>query len=101
RCTVSAATLSTLFCGPLLPPEIVDAVTGPPAFFPSDRGSFDPSGARSLSPPRHDLAPAQCKVFGAGCSSGCDSASCPMLADLDDVAVVSGAAPSPFAAGPV
>ena len=94
------STVDDFFCRPLLPSEIVDALTCPTAFFNSDKGMFDPGGRRVLYPPRHDVAAAQCRLPSGGCTSGCDSVACTMLADLDDLAAVSGATPSPFAGVP-
>src|SRR5262249_19857667 len=94
------STLDNFFCRPLLPTEVVDATTCATSFFNSDKGKFAPSGTTSLYPPRNDVAASQCKVFGPTCSSGCDNVACTMLADLDDVAAVSGATPNPFAPPP-
>ena len=87
------STLDNFFCRPLLPSEVVDAVTCPTPFFNSDKGKFATDGSRSLYPPRHDVAASQCKL-------PTDSAACMMLADLDDVAAISAATPSPFAPAP-
>ena len=86
------STLDNFYCRPLLPSEIVDAVTCPTSIFNSDKGMFAADGSKSLYPPRHDVAASDCK--------SADSSACPMLADLDDVAAISGATPSPFAAAP-
>lgn len=96
----AGSTIDNFFCRPLLPTEIVDAVTCPTSIFSSDKGTFDPTGRRVLYPPRHDVAAGQCHLATRGCVAGCDAPACTMLADLDDVAAVSGATPNPYLHAP-
>ncbi|HJZ84086.1 MAG TPA: CFI-box-CTERM domain-containing protein [Polyangia bacterium] len=92
----------TFYCRPLQRNELVDAVTCPtPGGFSSDKGRFDATGKKVLYPPRHDVPASMCRVRGSTCTSSCnDDIACTMLADLDDVAAISAATPSPTDHGP-
>jgi hypothetical protein len=99
----SWSTSENYWCRPLSRTEIVDALTCPTPIFNSDKGMF--TSSKSLYPPRHDVPASECKVAGIspGCNSNAsckDSPDCLMLADLDDVAAVSGATPTPYATTP-
>jgi len=83
----SSSTSENFYCRPLQHREIVDALTCPTPLFNSDKGKFGPG--TSLYPPRHDVA-------AASCHPPDNTTACPMLADLDDIAAVSGATPSPY-----
>jgi hypothetical protein len=78
------------FCRPMLPGEIVDAVTCPSGTFRSDKGKLDPT-AVSFYPPRTDLfdSGALCPPIivdrGTSCDDG-DSAQYGFLNDVDTVA---------------
>ncbi len=72
------------YCRPLLPQEIVDAVTCPTPRFSSCKGKLDPA-LRSPYPPRGDLA-----SFEAG-----DAPDAEQLAALDDLDAVATATPRP------
>jgi hypothetical protein len=84
------------FCRPMLPTEIVDAVTCPSGTFRSDKGKLDPTRV-SYYPPRTDLfdsgslCPPIIQDRGTSCNDG-DSA---QYGFLDDVDVVAAATP-PF-----
>jgi hypothetical protein len=84
------------FCRPMLPTEVVDAVTCPSGTFRSDKGRLDPT-AVSFYPPRADLfdsgsvCPPIIVDRGTSCDDG-DSAQYGFLNDVDTVA----AATPPF-----
>src|SRR5262249_61703351 len=54
---------------------------------------FDLGGAPPLYPPGHDVA-------ASACHPPDNMTACRMLADLDDIATISGATPNPFAGVP-
>jgi hypothetical protein len=84
------------FCRPMLPTEIVDAVTCPSGTFRSDKGKLDATRV-SVYPPRTDLfdtgalCPPIIQDRGTSCNDG-DSAQYGFLDDVDTVA----AATPPF-----
>ena len=84
------------FCRPMLPTEIVDAVTCPSGLFRSDKGKLDASQT-SVYPPRGDLFD-----FGQSCPplvnqphGSCNPGDSAQYALLNDVDVVAAATP-PF-----
>ena len=95
----SWSTPENFFCKPMMLNQMVDAVSCPSQNFSSDKGMFDPSGKKSLYPPRHDIpptGPSGCCVVGEACAHPLDSPDCRMLASLDDIAAISGATPNPY-----
>jgi hypothetical protein len=78
------------FCRPMLPSEVVDAVTCPSGTFRSDKGRLDTTST-SFYPPRADLfdsgayCPPVVNNVGGSCDPG-DSAQYPFLNDVDTVA---------------
>jgi hypothetical protein len=90
------STPENFFCKPMQLSQMVDAVSCPSQNFSSDKGEFDTTGKKSLYPPRHDIPAGSCRVVGQGCNYACDSPDCRMLADLDDIAAISGATPNPY-----
>lgn len=79
------------FCRPMLPVEVVDAITCPSGYFRSDKGKLD-SGVVSFYPPRADLLDLGndvCELIvnhpGGSCNYG-DSAAYALLDDIDVVA---------------
>src|SRR5207247_1677470 len=94
----SSSSSETFYCRPLQRAEIVDALTCPTPIFASDKGKLDPGGLMVRYPPRHDVAASDCRLRGTpNCSNCYDDPACAMLADLDDIAAISGATPSPYA----
>ncbi|HVU52178.1 MAG TPA: CFI-box-CTERM domain-containing protein [Polyangia bacterium] len=84
------------FCRPMLPPEIVDAVTCPSGTFRSDKGKLDPT-AVSVYPPRADLfdSGALCPPIIVDRGTSCDDGDSAQYGFLNDVDVVAAATP-PF-----
>src|SRR5882724_4695197 len=86
------------FCRPMLPSEVVDAITCPSGSFRSVKGIFAGDGSMTYYPPRGDLVdilgqpcPPRVNVFGGSCDFG-DS---PLFGVLDDVDAVATATPEP------
>jgi hypothetical protein len=84
------------FCRPMLPSEIVDAVTCPSGMFRSDKGKLDAT-ARSFYPPRADLydSGAMCPPIVRDIGNSCDDGDSAQYGFLDDVDAVAAATP-PF-----
>jgi hypothetical protein len=86
------------FCRPMLPSEVVDAITCPSGFFRSDKGKLDETQL-TVYPPRADLldfgqvCPTLPNRPNGSCNPG-DSAAYAFLNDVDTIA----AATPPFAA---
>jgi hypothetical protein len=83
------------FCRPMLPSEVVDAVTCPSGMFRSDKGRLDPTRS-SVYPPRADLLD-----FGRTCPAlvnqprgSCDPGDSAQYAFLNDIDVVAAATPA-------
>jgi len=84
------------FCRPMLPSEVVDAVTCASGAFRSAKGVFDPSMPKSYFPPRGDLLnwgnPCQTIVSIAGDS--CFYGDARQFAVINDLDVVAAATPA-------
>jgi hypothetical protein len=85
------------FCRPLLPSEVVDAVTCASGNFRSAKGVFASDGSTSYYPPRGDLF----DVLGQPCPplvnrprGSCDTGDSPQFGLLDDVDAVAAATPA-------
>jgi hypothetical protein len=86
------------FCRPLLPTEVVDAVTCPSGLFRSAKGLFAADGSTSYYPPRGDLL----DVLGQPCRplvnrprGSCDPGDSMRFGLIDDVDAVATATPQP------
>ncbi|HEY2729104.1 MAG TPA: hypothetical protein VGK52_04130, partial [Polyangia bacterium] len=86
------------FCRPMLPSEVVDAITCPSGSFRSVKGIFASDGSMTYYPPRGDLVdilgqpcPPRVNVFGGSCDVGDGS----LFGVLDDVDAVATATPEP------
>ncbi|HEY8924373.1 MAG TPA: fibronectin type III domain-containing protein [Polyangia bacterium] len=83
------------FCRPMLPSEVVDAVTCASGTFRSDKGVLDPAGSTSFYPPRGDLLDgvSVCipKISNAG--AACDPGDAGQFEALNDLDAVAGATP--------
>jgi hypothetical protein len=84
------------FCRPMLPTEIVDAVTCPSGTFRSDKGRLDQT-AVSFYPPRADLfdSGSICPPIIVDKGTSCDDGDSPQYGFLNDVDTVAAATP-PF-----
>jgi hypothetical protein len=84
------------FCRPMLPTEVVDAVTCPSGTFRSDKGKLDAT-AVSFYPPRADLfdSGAVCPPIIRDMGVSCDDGDSPQYGFLNDVDTVAAATP-PF-----
>jgi hypothetical protein len=82
------------FCRPMLPTEIVDAVTCPSGTFRSDKGKLDAT-ATSFYPPRADLfdSGAICPPIIRDMGVSCDDGDSPQYGFLNDVDTVAAATP--------
>jgi hypothetical protein len=83
------------FCRPMLPTEIVDAVTCPSGTFRSDKGKLDAT-ATSFYPPRADLfdSGAICPPIIRDMGVSCDDGDSPQYGFLNDVDTVAAATPA-------
>jgi hypothetical protein len=84
------------FCRPMLPTEVVDAVTCPSGLFRSDKGKLDVTQT-SFYPPRADLFDfgQSCPVLVNRPNGSCNPGDSEQYAMLNDVDVIAGATP-PF-----
>ncbi len=82
------------FCRPMLPTEIVDAITCPSGTFRSDKGKLDASSL-SFYPPRTDLfdSGATCPPIIRDMGNSCDDGDSPQYGFLNDVDAVAAATP--------
>ncbi len=84
------------FCRPMLPTEIVDAITCPSGTFRSDKGKLDASSL-SFYPPRTDLfdSGATCPPIIRDMGNSCDDGDSAQYGFLNDVDTVAAATPLP------
>jgi len=84
------------FCRPMMPSEVVDAVTCASGRFRSDKGILDPAGATSFYPPRGDLLDwaSACVPVISSAGSACEPGDAAQFETLNDLDAVAGATPA-------